>query len=238
MTISLGFGRPAVKLDDETGRLHVYAGEFWYLGVAERDELFKLFEATKNHPDFPHLPNVLEGVNEGLDLIDDIVVSMGKIQEKSEIDGLKKLAIQAIVEHEGFVDYPSYQEAVKVLITSDKFSRKRTLTPDLDADAFALYSERHARLRAAAKDYTVYKHRYCTEWAKYVARDDEDRPGKPKIPSEFLKQLPFKAEREIALEWTAAEMNRRHAKLGATANTIRTLLKRAKAVVKSEANAH
>lgn len=238
MTISGAFGQPVVQLNNETGNVEIDAGEFWYLGVAERQELLKLFEATKNHPDFPHLPDVHEGIDEGLDLIDDIVLAMGNIQEQSKIDHLRQVIIQAIVEHERFVNYPSFQEAVKVLITSKRFSRKRTLTSDLTTQACTLYSERHDRLRAAAKDYTVHKRRHPTEWSRHVARDDKDRPGKPKIPAEILKQLPFKAERELALEWTAEEMNRRHSNLGATANTIRTLLRRAILAIKKEPNIH
>jgi hypothetical protein len=104
-------------------------------------------------------------------------------------------------------------------------SQPRKRTPDLAREADQLFRERHQRIRAAAKDYT--KHKGSPAWPNHIALEDKKRPGKPKIPLIRIKQLADHSPREIALEWAAEEMNRRHSELGATANTIRSFLRMA-----------
>lgn len=104
-------------------------------------------------------------------------------------------------------------------------TKPRKRTPEIALEADQLFRERHLRIRAAAKDYT--RHKRSPAWTNHIALEDKKRPGKPKIPMVRIKQLSDHSPREIALEWSAEEMNRRHSELGATANTIRSFLRTA-----------
>lgn len=117
----------------------------------------------------------------------------------------------------------TFKEYLKIRMGMRRHSKPRKRTPALTLEAARLFSKHHQRIRAAAKDYT--KHKGSAVWSKHVALEDKKRPGFPKIPSDLILQIPLKSPREIALEWTAQEMNQRHENLGATAHTVRNLLK-------------
>lgn len=213
-------------------------GQLWYLTEEEREEsLNRYFDSLKT-PDWWQTPEAVTGINHGLAVVDAVADGLRSLEDAEKIRFVRKASIDMITTWDTLLEDHVLQDALKAILSNDKFARKRKITPDLSTEAKVLYSARHARLRSAAKDYTVHKHRHPTSWAKHVIRDDEDRPGKPKIPPEFISQLPLKAERELALEWTATDLNRRYRSLGATANTVRTLLRKARGSVRTEPNVH
>jgi hypothetical protein len=119
----------------------------------------------------------------------------------------------------------SKKSMTRTLAGIKRVSKPRKTTPKLITETAQLFHRLHDRLRKARKDYT--RHKNSSAWSKHVALDDRKRPGQPKIPSDLISQLPFKSPRDLALEWTAQKLNHRHDNLGATSNTVRSLLKTA-----------
>jgi len=103
-------------------------------------------------------------------------------------------------------------------------SEPRKWTSDIVAEAQALFREFHTRAREARS--------FCNKHSRATGKaaanyDAELNPRKPRIPKELINDLPrhkssaSKSPQEIAIEWTAMELNRRHKKLGATVSYLR-----------------
>lgn len=115
-----------------------------------------------------------------------------------------------------------FKSYLKYRIGGRRNGKPRKRTAILADEAARLFKPRHERVRAAKKDHTT--HKSSAAWKKHVAIEDQKRLGSPKLPAELISQLPFKPARELALEWTAQELNKRHENLGATAHTVRALV--------------
>lgn len=210
------------------------AGRFWYISADETNEALRLCYGAMKAIRERATPDVfaqafIKGFIDCFDRIDRVAKLIRKIEDPGELHILRETVIGLCRGCGGaHLELPMFQNAGMAILDPQTFAlrkQRRPLkrTPDLTLEARKLFRERHERVRAAKQDYT--KHKGSASWPKHVALEDQKRPRKPKIPSEMISLLPFKSPREIALEWTAAEMGRRHPDLGATSNTIRNLLK-------------
>jgi hypothetical protein len=200
-------------------------GQLWYLTAEERDESCNRYFDSLKTPDWLETPEAVAGINHGLAVVEAFADGLRSLEDPEIIRFIRKASLEMIMTWDTLLEDDVLQDALKAILSSDKFSRMRTLTHDKSTEALTIYSERHTRLRAAKRDYTVHKRRHHGEWLKHVTRDDMERSGRPKIPPELLKQLPHESARSLALQWTATELNGRYRGLGATANTVRNLLK-------------
>lgn len=121
--------------------------------------------------------------------------------------------------------------ATEVRLRWKRKSKPRKWTPELIAEAAALFVRRHRRVKKAKKFYNQKLVKGSKVWPKLVHDND------PKLPESIINEFPFKPPRELAREWTAADLNSRHSGLAATADSLRPYLKKSSRVPNAGAKA-
>jgi hypothetical protein len=143
----------------------------------------------------------------------------------------------------GFEDIPGFidlfMDEFVMILKGDTLKRKskpRKWTPDLITEARTLCAELKPRMRALKQFYN--RNSKSGAWQRHIAIEDaQEHPEGPKLPQSIIAGLPFNLPRDLAHEWTAAELNRRHRGLGATADYLRRFVLNNHHSAKAEAKA-
>jgi len=149
------------------------------------------------------------------------------------------VALQSFSGEHAAVLLSEFTEELTTLIRGnlERKSEPRKWTGEIVLEAQTLFLEFHKRTREARK--------YCNRNPRTTGQGaaDEDRrqnPKRPKMPREIIDDLPrrksnaSKQAKEIATEWTAIELNRRHPDLKASPGYLGRRILKIKADVKAD----
>jgi hypothetical protein len=106
-------------------------------------------------------------------------------------------------------------------------STPRKWTPEVEGEAIRLYSNFHNRVKVAKKTYT--RNRRSSSWQELVALEDKAlHRGQLEMPSSVIAGFALKSPSELAEEWAAAQLNRKHESLNVTPGRLHKILKQSR----------